>query len=36
MISQSEKTNPNQTQFPQRIKIDAKCVFTTDYEEKCG
>ncbi len=29
--------SPNkQTQFAKRVKIDAKCVFTKDYEEKCG
>ncbi len=28
------KTNPIQTQFVERVKNDAKCVFTTDYEEK--
>jgi len=26
------KTNP----ISQRVKIDAKCVFTKDYEENCG
>jgi len=30
------KTKPKQTQFPQRVKNDANCVFTKDYEEKCG
>ena len=33
------KTNPIQTQsnpIAERVKIDAKCVFTKDYEEKCG
>ena len=34
-----EKTNPIQTQtnpIAERGKIDAKRVFTKDYEEKCG
>jgi len=31
-----EKTKPKQTQFAKRVKIDAKCVFTKDYEEKYG
>jgi len=34
-----QKTNPIQTQFKpncQKGKIDAKCVFTKDYKEKCG
>jgi hypothetical protein len=38
-IGQLVKTNPIQTQtnpICQRVKIDAKCVFTKDYEEKCG
>jgi len=33
------KTNPIQTQtnpISERVKIDAKYVFTKDYEEKCG
>ena len=29
------KTNPNKPNLPES-KIDAKCVFTKDYEEKCG
>ncbi len=29
------KTNPNKPNLPEG-KIDAKCVVTTDYEEKCG
>ncbi len=32
-------TNPKQRQYnPKCLKgiIDAKCVFTKDYEEKCG
>ena len=32
-------TNPIQTQFKPNLpegKIDAKSVFTKDYEEKCG
>jgi len=28
-------SNPNKPNFP-KGKIDAKCVFTKDYEEKCG
>ena len=28
-------TNPNKPNLPEG-KIDAKCVFTKDYEEKCG
>jgi hypothetical protein len=34
-----EKTNPIQTQskpIAERVKNDAKSVFTKDYEEKCG
>ncbi len=27
---------PNSNPICQRVKIDAKCVFTKDYEEKCG
>jgi len=27
---------PNSNPISQRGKIDAKCVFTKDYEEKCG
>jgi len=37
--SGGEKTNPIQTQFKpncRKGKIDAKYVFTKDYEEKCG
>jgi len=37
--SDSLKTNPIQTQYKPNLpegKIDAKCVFTKDYEEKCG
>ncbi len=37
--SGGEKTNPIQTQsnpIAERVKIDAKCVFTKDYEEICG
>jgi hypothetical protein len=33
------KTNPIQTQSKpnvERVKNDAKSVFTKDYEEKCG
>ena len=30
------KTNPIQTQFVERVKNDAKFVFTKDYEEKRG
>ena len=30
------QTNPKQTQFAQKGEIDAKCVFTKYYEEKCG
>ena len=33
------KTNPIQTQtnpICRMVKNDAKCVFTKDYEEKCG
>jgi hypothetical protein len=33
------KTNPIQTQtnpIAERVKNDAKCVFTKRYEEKCG
>ncbi len=36
---ESEKTNPIQTQtnpIAERVEIDAKCVFTKDYEEKYG
>ncbi len=36
---ESEKTNPIQSQsnpIAERAKIDAKCVFTKDYEEKYG
>ena len=29
------QTNPNKPNLPEG-KIDAKCVFTKDYEEKCG
>jgi len=32
-------TKPIQTQYKPNLpegKIDAKCVFTKDYEEKCG
>ena len=29
------KTNPNKANLPEG-KIDAKCVVTKDYEEKCG
>jgi len=29
------KTNPNKPNLPEG-KIDAKCVVTKDYEEKCG
>ncbi len=32
-------SNPKQTQYKPNLpegKIDAKCVFTKDYEEKCG
>jgi len=29
------KTNPIKPNLPEG-KIDAKCVFTKDYEEKCG
>ena len=28
-------SNPIKPNFPEG-KIDAKCVFTKDYEEKCG
>jgi hypothetical protein len=38
-IGQLVKTNPIQTQsnpIVERVTIDAKCVFTKDYEEKCG
>jgi len=28
-------SNPNKANLPEG-KIDAKCVFTKDYEEKCG
>ncbi len=28
-------SNPNKANSPEG-KIDAKCVFTKDYEEKCG
>jgi len=28
-------SNPNKPNLPDG-KIDAKCVFTKDYEEKCG
>jgi len=28
-------SNPNKANLPEGI-IDAKCVFTKDYEEKCG
>jgi len=35
-LSENEpKTNPNKPNLPEG-KIDAKCVFTKDYEEKCG
>ncbi len=27
---------PNSNPIAERVKIDAKCVFTKDYEEKCG
>jgi len=27
---------PNSKPISERVKIDAKCVFTKDYEEKCG
>ncbi len=33
------KTKPKQTQYKPNSRkgiIDAKCVFTKDYEEKCG
>ena len=30
------KNKPNSNPICQRVKIDAKCVFTKDYEEKCG
>jgi hypothetical protein len=33
--SDSLKTNPIKPNLPEG-KIDAKCVFTKDYEEKCG
>ncbi len=29
------QTNPNKANLPEG-KIDAKCVVTKDYEEKCG
>jgi hypothetical protein len=37
--SPGQKTKPIQTQtnpISQKAKIDAKCVFTSDYEEKRG
>jgi len=35
-LSENEpKTNPNKPNLPEG-EIDAKCVFTKDYEEKCG
>ncbi len=30
------KNKPNSNPICQRVKIDARCVFTKDYEEKCG
>jgi hypothetical protein len=35
----SNPIKPNQTQYKPNSRkgiIDAKCVFTKDYEEKCG
>jgi hypothetical protein len=31
-----QKNKPNSNPICQRAKIDAKSVFTKDYEEKCG
>ncbi len=30
------ENKPNSNPIVERVEIDAKCVFTKDYEEKCG
>jgi len=31
-----QKNKPNSNPIAERVKLNAKCVFTKDYEEICG